>query len=69
MAHWRMQPSQGKTIHLSVRAFVQLDVASRHPKSSLVARRHTLQVFTRNFDLIAERQSAIYHLRELAKAT
>jgi hypothetical protein len=25
--------------------------------------------FTRNFDLIAERNSAIYHLRELAKAT
>jgi len=27
------------------------------------------EAFTRNFDLIAERKSAIYHLRELAKAT
>lgn len=27
-----------------------------------------LQAFTRNFDLIAERKSVIFHLRELAKA-
>lgn len=26
------------------------------------------QAFTRNFDLIAERKSVIFHLRELAKA-